>query len=544
MKQIVISLKIFFFCMIFMSQTVAQSLAVGTPVLEDYYRMKQLIGELDSTISFTIRPLSPSASLSLKNIFDPDSLVGNTSLSKFHGSYQSASGKSAFQFLPVSWKQQYNYISPYGWNDGAMIPARGYQTMLSGGFFAKLGPLSIQLQPEYVFAQNQKYEALDIYGGRPDLPVRFGNEVYSKSTWGQSSIRLNLGAVSVGLSNENLWWGPGRQNSLLMSNNSQGFKHLTLNTARPLHTFLGSFEMQVVAGKLEGSGYSFLDNDPEYSDWRYLSALAISYQPKWVPGLFLGFTRGFQAYHKDIKKIGDYFPFFTPFQKANRRVLEEPFGRDQLTSVFARWIFTQAHAEVYFEYGANDNAYNTRDFIGSPEHSRAYIFGLSKLAALPNREGEYIRMNAEITQMSQSIDRLTRASGSWYEHGQVLQGYTHKGEVLGAGVGPGGNLQSLDFSWVKGIKSLGFQFDRYVHNDDYYYAVINDLNGMSRKWVDLSVTGHGTWNYKNLLLNARLKLINSLNYQWKFGNFAPNSFYIPENYVFNFHGQLGVTYRF
>jgi hypothetical protein len=37
----------------------AQSLPLGTPVIEDYYLRKQLNGELDPTISFTIRPVFP-----------------------------------------------------------------------------------------------------------------------------------------------------------------------------------------------------------------------------------------------------------------------------------------------------------------------------------------------------------------------------------------------------------------------------------------------------------------------------------------------------
>lgn len=47
-----------------------QSLAVGSTVLEDYYRRKQLLGELDSTISFSVRPLYRSA-VKVDNIFDP-----------------------------------------------------------------------------------------------------------------------------------------------------------------------------------------------------------------------------------------------------------------------------------------------------------------------------------------------------------------------------------------------------------------------------------------------------------------------------------------
>ncbi len=38
---------------------------------------------------------------------------------------------------------------------------------------------------------------------------------------------------------------------------------------------------------------------------------------------------------------------------------------------------------------------------------------------------------------------------------QVTHGYTNRGEVLGAGIGPGGNLLSANVSWVKGLKQIG-----------------------------------------------------------------------------------------
>lgn len=528
-----------------LSRTAAQSLPVGTSVLEDYYRNSQLSGKLDPAISFTVRPLFTEASIQRGQLFDPDSTLQDLSWLAYRGLHQSENKQFKFQLLPLSWQQQYNSAHPYGWNDGAMIPARGYQTMLSAGFFAKLGPLSVQIRPGYVYAQNRDYKILDIYGGAPDLPAQFGHGDYSKTNWGQSSIRLTFGPLSLGLSNENLWMGPGMRNSLLMSNHAPGFKHLTLNTVRPVRTPLGSFEMQMIGGKLEGSGYSYLDNIPANAEWRYLSSFVMTYQPRWVPGLFLGLTRSFQNYHSHVKKFADYVPLFTPFQKVNdKNNVTGADDKDQLASFYARWLFKQAHAEVYFEYGVNDHAYNLRDFIDSPEHSRTYLFGLTKLSKLNTREGEYIRANLEFTQMSQSIDRLVREAGSWYYHGLIAQGYTHKGEVLGAGIGPGGNLQSLSLSWLKGLKSLGFQLERYVHNDDYYKASVGDLNGYSRKWVDMSAGLQGTWNYKNLLFNARMQFINSLNYQWKLKNYDAGTYYIPENDVFNFHGDLGITYRF
>ena len=523
----------------------SQSLPLGTPVLENYYRNAQLLGKVDSSISFTIRPLFSAASLQPGQLFDPDSTLQDLSLLAYRGLHQSDNKQFIFQLLPISWQQQYNSKSPYGWNDGVMIPARGYQTMLSAGFFAKIGPFSVQLRPESVYAANRDYDLLDIYGGAPDLPAQFGKGPYSKTSWGQSSIRLTVGPVSLGLSNENLWWGPGMRNSLLMSNHAQGFKHLTLNTVRPIQSPIGSFELQMIGGKLEGSGYSYLDNIPAYAEWRYLSSFAMTYQPRWIPGLFFGLTRSFQNYHSRVKKFADYVPLFRPLQKVNdKNNVTGSDDWDQLASFYARWLFKEAHAEVYVEYGVNDHAYNLRDFIGSPEHSRTYLFGLTKLTELNNRKGEYIRANLEFTQMSQSIDRMVREAGSWYYHGQIAQGYTHKGEVLGAGIGPGGNLQTLSLSWLKGLKTLGFQMERYVHNDDYYKTYIGDLNGFSRKWVDMSLALQGTWNYKNLLLNANMQFINSLNYQWKLKNYQPNSYYIPENDVFNFHGELGLTYRF
>lgn len=542
----------------------AQSVPVGTVGIEDYYRRQQLLGKLDSSVSFSIRPLFPAAAFKVKNVFDPDSTLSTDGYFKSSGPVRFAKGLGEFQILPFSWQQQYNSNHPYGWNDGAMIPARGYQTMLSGGFFAKFGPLSIQLRPEFVYAENKSFqgfatnrsdaELTGYFYNLADVPERFGNGSYSKIGWGQSSIRLTAGPVSFGLSNENLWWGPGVQNALIMTNNASGFKHLTLNTVKPIRTPIGSFEAQIIAGKLEDSGFPLLNQTttstgenlftPYNSDWRYLTGFNISYQPKWIPGLSLGFIRDFVSYEEDVKSFKDYFPFLFPVQKSAIGTQGDPFHRDQRLSGYARWVFPKAHAEVYFEYGLNDNSYDYRDFIGSPDHSRAYIFGITKLVPLKLRKDEFIQINAEIDQLSQSVDRLIRPAGGFYEHFEIRQGYTNMGQVLGAGTGSGGNLQTLDVSWVKGLKKLGLSFQRYEHGADFYDVYINDLNNQSRRWVDFAVAAQGVWNYKNLIFSAKLQGIKSLNYEWILKDYTPSEYYIPHNDVFNLHGELGITFRF
>lgn len=542
----------------------AQSISVGTPVLETYYRRLQLIGKLDSSISFSVRPLFVEA-IQKDNIFDPDGSLTKDSWMKTSGPIHFAEGKGTFQILPFTWQQQINSHNPYGWNDGAMIPARGYQTLVSGGFFAKFGPLSIQLKPELVYAQNSAFQG---YGNERnsndmnayylsynliDAPERFGNTNYSKFSWGQSSIRLTFGPASLGLSNENLWWGPGIKNSLMMTNTPAGFKHVTLNTIKPVKTYIGSFEGQIIGGRLEESGYTPLQGDNSLwnkprDDWRYLAGLNVIYQPKWIPGLFVGFTRTFMSYGPDLEGLDDYIPFFIPFQKnqIGSGAGDDGSARDQRTSLYARWLFTKAKAEVYFEYGLNDNSYNFRDFIGSPDHSRAYVFGFKKLVPLKQMADEYIQVGAEITQMSQTVDGLlVRNAFGFYYHSEVRQGYTNNGEVLGAGSGTGGNLQSIDISWVKGLKKLGLSFDRLEHNRDFYdYAGFANAQGGNRSWVDFALGAEGEWNYRNLLFNAKIQGIKSLNYQWRQKDFTDTQYYIPNNDVFNFHGELGVTFRF
>jgi hypothetical protein len=136
--------------------------------------------------------------------------------------------------------------------------------------------------------------------------------------------------------------------------------------------------------------------------------------------------------------------------------------------------------------------------------------------------------------MQQSIDRIVREAGEWYTHGLIRHGYTHRGQVLGAGIGPGGNLQSMDISWVKELKRIGLQVLRYEHNADYYNASF--ANTGNSQWIDIGIAGGSDWTYRDFILNAKVQGIQSFNYQWNAG--------LEKGRVFNFHGSLGVTYVF
>src|ERR1700748_3127898 len=182
MKKIFFILNIVCVCILFEQNKInAQSLPVGSPVLDDYYRRIQLLGKVDSNVSFTVRPILSAATLKTSDVFDPDSTLKRDHFI-YSGPVSFGNGHGSFQILPLSWQQQVNTDHPYGWNDGPMIPAKGYQTMVSGGFYLKYGPLSIQLRPEFVYAANPQFNGFAT-GGRSDENLIAYYDYHNQIDW-------------------------------------------------------------------------------------------------------------------------------------------------------------------------------------------------------------------------------------------------------------------------------------------------------------------------------------------------------------------------
>src|SRR5690606_20857573 len=117
----------------------SQTLPVGSIGLEDWYRREQLLGRVESTISFMIRPLTQEA-LQRTDIFSPDG-VGQKALT-------TKDGHGTLRFMPLQWRNGITSTFPYSRNDGAMIPNVGYQTMVSAGVHLRYRFLSVQFNPE------------------------------------------------------------------------------------------------------------------------------------------------------------------------------------------------------------------------------------------------------------------------------------------------------------------------------------------------------------------------------------------------------------
>lgn len=506
---------------------ICQTVFVGQPGFDDGLRALQLQGKIDRNISFTARPFFYGGNLTSKDFCRlMDSNYSYAPPVQFF-----AGKKGKLEILPAIAGVKFNSHHPYGWNDAGMLSAKGIQTSVSAGVYASLGPLSIQLQPEYVYSANANFEHNASYGSPTEGAF---NHLYS----GQSSIRLNVSGLSLGVSTENLWWGPGMYSSLLMSNNAPGFFHFTFNTVKPIKTFIGSFEWQLVAGRLDEDTTRLFENfhmkpAGTRNDWRYLNAMVITYQPKWVPGLFLGATRYFQWYEKDFDLqtaafFGRYIPVLSDVFKSDLKA-EDAKDRDQSLSIFTRWLFPKNNAELYFEFGYNDHPTNSRDLIINTEHSAAYIAGVRKM--VPLEKGKWLDLTAEVTQMAQTSDYLVRNAGNWYEHGIVRQGYTNQNQIIGAGSGFGNNVQTITGSFLTGWNKLGVRFQRIQHDP---HAIVEPavpaLGLRKNKWNDMAIGLFGQLRSHRFIMNADIQFVNSKNYAWASEN------------RFNFYGLLNLTY--
>jgi hypothetical protein len=541
----------------------SQTIPVGTPVLDDYLRRLQLTGQLDSASSWMIRPIYPTEAFGIANGFDLDSSVVDLDLSRVHRRF-GKDGKGKFLVMPGVYKMQYNSNYAFGVNDGAFIPNRGIQQILSPGIYAEYKNFSFQFQPEILLAQNKDYLGFPIehqssilfyyeYMNRIDMPERFGDNAFNRIYAGQSSFRFNLKEYSIGISTESLWWGPGRRNSLLLGNNAPGFLHFTLNTRKPVQTAIGSFEGQGIGGFLRSSkfppplsDYNFQQN-PVYipkreNGNRYLAGLILTYQPKWVPGLFVGYGSTSQMYSEDVSSLGELLPVFNG-RKGPSNVVDPVINkRQQFSSGYFRWLSPQGRFEFYGEYGTRGNSRKFEDFITTPETGRAFTFGFAHLIEL-KKANRYLEVSSEMTLSGQPIREEIREMRTWYIHDYVRHGYTHQGQVLGLGNGPASNQIFVGVAWVEGLKKIGLQLERIEYNSDYYYFRYEGSKDIRNKYVDLVFTLVPEWKFGDFLLSGKFQYVSTLNYKWYLEN-DPNTYFVPGYDRKNFVGQIGLTYIF
>ena len=517
---------------------VAQYVRLGSE-LDDYLRLLELDGRL------TQAPLifrSPS-------LLDAVGPVARDSAHPWAPRYalnpRPAVQGPSLALLDPELRATYNSAYPRGTNDGALWAGRGASFALSAGARLAWGPLTAVLDPALRWTQNRAFAlapdsglGIDRAGlsryaypwqhGRIDLPERFGDAGFTGLDWGQSGVRLNAGPATVGLTTENLWWGPAVENPIIMSNTAPGFPHLDLGTARPVWIGIGRAEARVLWGRLTESAY--FDTLPG-NDHRLFAGMVLGVEPKWIPGLTLGLTRVFYQTW-DSLSASDFLTIVQTVFKAAFRSDSNTAGddrRDQMLSLIARWTFPEAGFQAYVEWARNDHNWDPRDFLVEPDHSRAYTLGFQQLLT---GAGSRWRLRGEVTTLGIPSTFRVRATPTYYIHHLARQGYTNRGQPIGAGIGPGSQSELLALDRYDRDGRLGAFLQRVRFDDDAYYGIFSPLQDYRSHQTEISGGLRGARFVGPLDISASLVLSREL-----------NRYYQVRNDVTNLMLDLGIRFR-
>jgi hypothetical protein len=441
--------------------------------------------------------------------------------------------------LMFSYDQQNNTNLPISFNDGNFFPARGLQERYSFGINFKFSLIEFNFQPEKIVAENQPQEffAGDVgnYWARYYQLVRnniddfrsvgFGKKI-DTVTLGQSYININLNKISLGVSNQNIWWGPGLRNSLMFTNTSSGFKHIFINSNKPLATPIGNFEFSAIIGKIDSTRFEDPDDPYMRTMWeggmikknnisRTIKAIVLNYQPKLFNNLYLGYAFSRQVYQNENNNFNQPYSFYSKDQP-----------KMDLGVFMLRFKLPKNHAEFYLELGQPEKPAWPWNFFGDSTRT-GFVIGLRKFVPLKNKKF-ILEFNTEFTQLALMNPRLIfnrdpRVDGpqfnSWYTSPIIRQGYTNDGQLMGANIGPGSTSQILGFALRYKKNRLGLIVEKIVYNYDFYYFnYLSDIIGsgwFDRVWIDLNRSIDLQLSLsKNFFFTANYMLTDSWNYRW------------------------------
>jgi hypothetical protein len=404
-----------------------------------------------------------------------------------------APSSDALAIYPPELRLIYNSAIPHSLNDGALWAGRGLNASLTVGAGVRRhvgkGRISLQVAPTIAWSQNRPFQ---IYpSGSPerspyaspfydspasaDIPLRFGSLPISSIHPGESHLLFSSGRLVFGVSSESQWWGPAIRNTLLISTNAPSIPHAVVRTARPLVTRIGSFEGRLIAGTLVES--LFFDTVAA-NDTRSVSGFLGVYRPSWEPTLTLGLSRVvYRVVDGAIPPIGDMLSVLTRWESPRGDAEGDPRDRisaeaDQIISLFGRWIFPQQGFEVYGEWARTEIPRSLTEYLAAPHHTQGYTVGLQ--LARPTRGGnDQLRLQTELTYLEQNVVFADRPPRDFYTGRATLHGFTNRGQVVGAAIGPGGSSQWVALDRISATRSLGVFAGRIRWNTGAFYRRVD-----------------------------------------------------------------------
>ena len=254
---------------------------------------------------------------------------------------------------------------------------------------------------------------------RPN-PYKRLNDAKTKENLNQVGLRkadiyLHFNGVGIGYTNSNMWWGPGIQGSLSMTNNTEGFQNYMLGTIKELRWKDFGFMARYTFSDLnKKSGYEatyFTSLTGQFTFYSKKQIISFGLSRNFLTG---GVDIGVPWSRSDAQKIVFESLFIKNLQKLDYTIAgHDPW--DQTISGWTEILFMKDKLKLYIEIGLNDNRFNFWDFVVHPDHAMGSIVGFRKYGFL---DYDSIVFGAEYSNLIKGRHHIFRETPNWYDRSQ------------------------------------------------------------------------------------------------------------------------------
>ena len=405
--------------------------------------------------------------------------------------------------------------------------------------------LIFSIEPYHFYTQNLDYNEpvrKALYSKLNDQRAR------SESPFNIDGIRefqffLHIKGLGLGVSNANMWWGPGIHSSLQMTSNTVGLNYFSVGTIREKRISKLGIDLR----------YLFAPMDYGNSTESYFSALLLQISTYTEPVFSFGFSRSYLSgpgiwgvdWAYISMKDALLLPFEALFLESKQTDPDRPESSvdwwDEVLVGYLEASFPHSGLKVFVEFGRDDHAWDWDDFSRQPDHSGAGVVGLRKYGLFGR---ENLVGGLEYTNLIKSKFWTKRVPGAWYSK-EIYNYSSYQGRHWGAHSGPDSDDFYIFLGYMSEKFSIipAFNYERHGVIDNAAlvlekrsYLVYNPDTG---RWEAQIVE---QWREKQVNIWPEVKIELRLDIRYRFKGFDLNLYYEDEfvdNLEFNWGERRG-----
>ena len=402
---------------------------------------------------------------------------------------------------------------------GTAAPGIGQFVHLRAGVEGAVGPLQFRLAPELSYQQNAAYQLLgqadaardafssSFYAGgfSADLPSRFGQGSVARLRPGESSLQWLGRAGALGVTTARPRWGPTVGEGLVLGASAPGVPRLEALVAR--RTRSGVYRLRWFAGAVRESRY--FDGDAG-NDRRGLSGARAEFSRRGELVLDAGLSRTVMDGRRRATLPS---AAVLPFVSTRSDSIIEIVGAD----LVAR--HAKAGSTAWLEVVRQTPFEGVGAFLRMPTEGIAFRTGLSQRLAVQRSATWFATV--EFLRLDQSAQRSDRVPNDLYTSAAVAHGWTHEGQPLGSGLGPGGQRQLARLERIGSVWRTAAFLERARWNDDALYREAQPY--LDRHDVTLQLGFAAARAVRGMLVTASLQTGGRYNYLFQGASSSPNN---------------------